>query len=384
MTGGLLRGVGALTLTALALTEAPAQAPVAVGGPRVWQMDVRAEQGWESNVRFARPDDPGDAVSRAGVGVTGALQTGLTRLAVSARGDLSHFQHLSGLDQSTYGFAAGMTHAFTPRLAVDLGALARTSLSRDVVQIGQVLTLLPFALTRSYGGTGSAAYRLTPQTTGSLSATYTRVGFDIPTLAGGSSATGRASLLHRYGVDDAYGVGYELQRNTTVGRSHDSHTLDLSWQPTVGSFSARLRAGATALRAPPGTDVRRLSALRATGEATLRRRFAEGAAGVYYRRAVGQAFGLGRVLSTDQAGASIDRVLRRGLTFRADGSESWSTDPTGPALRLRYATATAELQERVHPLLSVAVGAFVRERVASDVVSARGLRLTVLCAAPRR
>jgi hypothetical protein len=355
------------------LTGAGAQQPGATRVMREYGATLTAEQGWESNVLFQRPDDPGDMVSRAGATAVGTLQTARTRAGVNARGDIARYRTLDELNTSTYGFGADVRRRLTPRLSAFVAATAQTSLSSVLQpqQSGAAQPLLPLSLSRSVGANAGAAYQLSPTLGGTTEAGYTRVRFDDSGLADGTTARGALAIARRYDVDASYGAAYQYERSETRGETPTVQTAAATWDPTFAGISVRLRAGVSAIDATAATPV----TYAPTGGAELRRSLAGGIVGLRANRAASMAFGFGDVFTTDEVALAYDRASFRRTVAHVSLDRSWSRTPGEGTVDIGSLGAVAEIRRAFRSGVSVGTGVFARRRSQGVVVNNRGVRL---------
>ena len=366
-------------LLAVAVAAAPATAAIAqtpISLVREWTASIEADQGWESNVLFTNPDDPGDAVSRLNGGVTGLLQNSRTRAALTARGGALRYRQLDGLNSTTYGLGADLRHRVTPRFAVFATGGAYRLLSSTLTTPGEPQALLPLVRTRTTSASAGADYRFAPRLSGAAEAGHTDVSFESPGLAGGRITTALATVSRHYGDAGAtYGLGYELQRNQTAGRTPTVHSTTLRWNPTFGPVSGRFLVGGS-VTTGAGEDGGGQS-YGSIGAAELRRRLGRGEVGLGYTRAIGQGFGFGQILTTDGVAFGYNRTSSRQTTSRValDWFRSRGDGPGG--VNVSSLGAEAEFRRLIDAGLSVGLGAFARRRDQQIAVNNHGLRVSV-------
>ncbi len=382
--------VGTLAFGALAsgtLAFGTLAAPAAAqSGPFAVRVSAEAGGGYESNVRFQRADDAGDIARRLRVAAGAALRSRRADLTLSAAGDATSYQTLRDLDRLTYQLALDAGRALTPRLRVQGGAVARRSQASTIEQHGVTLPLVALTTSDAFGGALSGAYRLTPRTTVLAATSFTDVRFDATALAGGTTATAEASVDRRTAPRATLGVRYHGERTALAAQTLTSHALTGEWSAARGTLSLRARGGVAlsgAAATPAGDTLAtpRTSAratprpVGAVGDLTLERRRGALAVALAAGRAVSPALGIGRVLATEHVGATVERASPR-ATVRAAVDHAWSADPSDRALQLRATTASIDAR---HPIARsrswIALGAFLRERRAVDVVRDHGVTL---------
>jgi len=369
--------------TGVAQERSPAapRAPDGARPARAWNLALTGEQLWESNVRFIRPDDRGDFVSRIGAAVTRSWQGRRGRVALTAAGDGTRFLEQADLNRFTYGAGADASRQFSRRLAGQLGYAMRSALARDLAGPANAGVLLPLVFSRTNSAAGLASYRLSPTTVASVDARYDRVTFDSPRpvdslrLSDGWTAAQRVSLTRQASRSATIGAGYELARSSSQGREGDAHTALATWERRLGRrLGARVAAGVVHLQPLGGGEAHTLLA----GGAELRARAARDVFAARYERSASQAFGFGRILATDQLSAAYDRDLTPALAVGLRASRAASADPAG-GFRLTTGSYAAEAHYALARGVTVGGRLFVRRRddgAAAPVVASRGAALS--------
>jgi hypothetical protein len=338
---------------------------------------LSGEQVWESNVRFARPGDPGDFVSHVGAIVGRTWQGPRRRLALSVAGDAMHFREQSDLNRVTYGASADASRQFSPRLAGQLGYVVRSALARDLAGAANAGVLLPLVLSRANSAAGLLSYRLSQRVAASVGTHYDRVTFDSRQLDDGWNAGGRVLVTRQTGRSGGIGGSYEFVRSSAQGSEGDAHTAAATWERLLGEhLGARLVAGATRLRPLGSGEVR----TQPTGAAELRARSPHGAFTGRYDRSASQVFGFGRTLTTDHVSVAYDRDLTSALVLRGRAGYARSADPTAGDFRLTSQDYAVDARYALTRGLTLGGGIFLRRRdqgATTPPVASHGLALSL-------
>ncbi|HEU4643355.1 MAG TPA: hypothetical protein VFS44_12945 [Gemmatimonadaceae bacterium] len=378
---------------AVALHAHPAAAQ-ATETTRDWLVTLGVESGWESNVRFPEAGDSGDVVTRASGGIAHVIQTPRSRLSLGVAGSAAMFRKLDDMNQRTYSLLGSASRQLTPRFTVGVNGAVNTNYSRGVTYIADAPVLLPLTLWRQQMGAGDVSYTFSPTLTGTANGSWNRVTFDSPLLVGGSTVRAQAGLTRRYASDASIGFTTQFERNITGGQTLDSsatggamldstatagETLDSysllgEWMRRYGRLELHLRAGAVVNGSAAEGAARVLPA--AGAELTQRR--ARGSTSLRYEHSVTQAYGLGRLVSTDQVALATDVTTVRGFTFRVDGGESWSSDPSRSGFQYTLTSLNAGIQQVVLSDVALGLAVFLR-RAGGDYphLNSYGVRATL-------
>jgi hypothetical protein len=289
-------------------------------------------------------------------------------------GSSRYKRSLSSLNQFTYGARAALTHAATPRLTLTSTAIAQMILSSDVPTASEHLPLLPLALSRAQSVSAGVGYRVSPITSFASDVAYTHTTFSSSLLSGGDAISGRLLLRRAYKPSATLGLVYEIERSTTAPLAVTTNTLSSEWITPAGPFQWRMRVGASALQA---SDVAGW-AVKPVGEAELSTHGATDVAGfaLHYSRSVGQAFGLARVLTTDEIGFTAGRTIPGSIAVAIGANQGWSTAPDLASQRITLTSITTDLRRSMFGSLWFGVGGFYRRRIEHAILAESGIMLT--------
>ena len=378
----LLATVTGLAIALLPALVSPVLAQRPNGVPRPLALSLETEVGWDSNVRFGVPGDPGDEVRHLRGGLTKLARTARSELAVALRADVLTHRTVKELDAFTYHLESDGLRRVSPRVSVHARAGAQSRTSSDV-EIGQDvgdgvvpvtsrIPLLPRSRSRTEEGGMSASLELSPRMSALLDASYTHTSFDSPLLVGGSAATVAALVRRRATPLDVAIATLDVHRVRLGREAVLLRTAAGAWTHDASAFVSSLALGATYVT----PDSARWSTLAPVASAKLSSRPGRGGELVAeYRRAVSQAFGLGAILSVDEVSAVYRRPFDAGLHFQVGVDRSWSTDLPDRRLRLSSSQLAASL-ERSLPS-GWTVGARVNRRRRDDLITVDGAQLSI-------
>jgi hypothetical protein len=370
--------------TAVSAPMMAAQAPIPSGvidqpavlgdakGPAVgWGFGMDVGGRYDSNVLFASPDDPGDAVSQLHANLTGTLHTRRASLSVTGDGSSLLYRQLHDLNQFTYQVGATGTYDVSPRLTAHIDGSERTSLSTDIAAVGGGLPVLPLALSRTTIGEIQATERLSPRTTASLDGTYTNVDFSTGGLVNGSTAVARLDLSHLIQPDRSIGLTAAEELIDTKESTQWLESAEASTLGNIGPFVSQLRMGATAL-VTPGQRTNVVP----TGGVDMRYGPGRGMLELSYAHGLNEVFGLGAVFVTDAVDLSYTQSALAGFSVRLGADQSWGAYATGPSESLDATGGTIQIRHTLPRNAWIGVGGYVRRRIQGNLVSGEGASLS--------
>jgi hypothetical protein len=302
-------------------------------------------------------------------------------------GEGVNYQSGRDLNRATYEVGIDGRRELTTRVSGRAGALYRTILSSELGAIGRMgsdaapdasdapgaapdAAQLPLSLARSAEASAGLGYRLSPFTTGTTSVGYTRVTFASPLLYPGTAITASSLLSRRYSSNDALILSADLQAGSAQGSPLSTQTMAVGWQPATRWISARFLAGAT--RSSDSAAVH----VTPSASADARLDIGPGGLSVRYARGVSQAFGLGQLLVTDQAGAELE-YLTTANVVRVAAIRLWSSDPIATSTGLTTTSATVDVRHMLRSGLTLGSQLFYRERKSSTQVFGSGVHFIV-------
>ena len=333
---------------------------------------VAAGRGWESNPAFILPAGA-DVATLLLAEAMAVERTARTSFSLTARGGAYFFQRLTSQSRFTNEIAADGTRRFSARWNGSLRASMQTSRSSDINSSDDRFGLLPLTVSRSRAGALVTSYLISPVTSATLEGRYVRVSFDSPLFTPGTSAGGQVGILHRYEERSSYGFQYGVEENTILGRSQPLQTATANWEPLSGSAGVRFTAGVAAVDSGRNT-FRKASAI---GSADIHNQIGPGITRIRYARWAGQAFGLARVLVTNQVSFGYETAPLRRTTVLLNADRAWSEDHSDPTFRVVTTNGTLRLRTQLGAGVTIGSDAFVQKRDQLLRVSDRGVRVVV-------
>jgi hypothetical protein len=271
---------------------------------------------------------------------------------------------------------AAVSHAATPRLTVAATALAQTTLSSDIPTGTVDLPLLPRSLSHAQGVTGSASYRLTQLVDLSTDAEYTHTSFNTAALDGGDAVSGGVALRRSYAPASTLGLVYHIERSATAPLTVVTNTVGTEWVRPVGPLLLRTQAGIAGLKTSQfsGWSVQPVGGIALTDRTLTHGEF--GTFSAHYARTVGQAFGLGRLMTSDEVGVSVSRVILASVSASLTVNQGWSTASSMGVRRIASTSVSTDLRRAFWQGLWAGVGAYYRQRIEQGRLSGSGVMLT--------
>lgn len=325
-----------------------------------WTVVFGMEQGWDSNVRFVEPGDPGDFHQGIDARIEHAWQTPRTRVTLSATGGATRFQQLTDQNRWSYGGGAAVSRQLTKRLTSDLRYAYQSAVTRSLSEDVDGGLQLPLVLARSNDATGSATYAVSRRTALAVTGRYTAISFPSGFLVGGHGLGGEVTLTRQVSPTSALSLGYGYQHSVTTGQDADTHTAFGGWNQQLGRvLTMRLTAGVTRLQSL--RDGERVP-LRLVGSAAMQFRVGRNVLDANFERSVSQGFGLGRVLSSERVTAQYARPLTTDVALTLRGDVTRSRDPSDPAFKLEAGDCALGLRFPIAWGVTASVGGFARGR----------------------
>lgn len=335
--------MGAMALLIMMPTEARAQSPESgkaspKGGPAgIWSLTLRLNQSWDSNVRFVAVEPESVFMNRLGAGLSRTWRGERGQLLISADGEGSVYHGASDLNRINYGGSLSGSHRASSRLEMSVVGGFSSAYGRDASVLVESGLLLPTTVIHTTTAGAGLAYRVSPGSTLTGRADFSRVDFREGDLQDGSSLAATTTWSRALGSQDTLSLSHVYQHTTSGDQTGRTHTLTAGWQRVLGR---RLRFGGS-------VGVLRMSSenaaakIRPQGGASLSARFRKSNVSAQYGRTVSQAFGFGRDRLADLVSANYELEATRRLRLQASWSLSRSRDPFDPEFRLDATTGTA-------------------------------------------
>jgi hypothetical protein len=373
------RRLAAMALLFAGATTARAQ-DAAAGDTRSLVFGVRSASAYEKNPLFVSggPDDISTQLSGTGAFV---MALGRSTLSLGGQADRSFYKRIDQLNRFTYA-GDGTGHlALTPRLALQATASyatlvissSQSGVDQTVVSAPVTPTTItppvattnpiavPSTIYHTLSAAGSAAYALTERTSSQVQVAYNQVRFDTSNVPSGATFSAGGTMQHLYSEHSAVGLVYQFQTNSGVTQAGTIHSLLGSWGRTSERVNLGLQLGVLA-NATKGQQ----SWTEPGGGAQLGYKLARGSLDFRYDRSAAQAFGLGRILITDQGSVGLTQTVGK-YALHAAGTASRGHDTELKSYHLDMYAAEAGLER---PLIStVRLSASVYYRRRSELVS---------------
>jgi hypothetical protein len=364
LIGAMGLSLGATQLLAQEMEDASTSRPPATSPRNSWLWRTTAEQGYDSNVRFANGTNDPDYVSRLNSSIAVLHSGPRGALGFLLDGSLIRYNSITELNSTNYDVGLTGRRRFTPRTTGTTAVFHRKLLATGVVGAAQ-LPLLALANQTSSGAAAGLEYRFTPRLVGALDADYTYVEFDTPALLSGGALQVRGRLRKQYTSRDAVVLEANVQQGRANGFPLAAQTLEAGWEPQLNGIRLRMLGGAT--RVSTGGP----QSIVPTGLVEGRDSVGRGVFAAGVSRSVAQAFGIGQLLTTTAGNLSYDFQARRGNFLTLGASIADSRESTGSDLRFQTSQFTASLRRVLSNGATFGCGVAYRER--EDVTRASGL-----------
>jgi hypothetical protein len=325
-------------LLVLAAAAASAQGP-ATGAHSQWSATLSMLESYEDNVNFS-PATQGnyDTGSR--------FQAGLARDWISARTDINVngtvsqqlYRNASDLNALFYGVGGGASYAVTPRLSWKLADTLTSNYAQNTAVLIDAGIVLPKVLTRSNVGSSTLSYAASPRTQLSWAVSQQNIWFDSSSVPNGPGFDNGSTFGSRVGfsrqLTRSQSLGVQVGYQRLLFADTVATNLDLlgTWHRPIGKDSGLSIAGGVQAYSVPGQAGYRSSP---AGSITLNTHVRRSDVLTFsYRRALEQAFGLGRAQVTDVVGGSYGMTVSKRLSAGFNGTYGNGTDAQNPNLRL--------------------------------------------------
>jgi hypothetical protein len=187
------------------------------------------------------------------------------------------------------------------------------------------------------------------------------VKFDTSGVPSGSTFSAGGTIQHLYSEHGAVGLVYQFQTNSGVTQAGTIHSVLGSWGSNYERFNLGLQLGILQ-NATKGEQ----AWTEPGGGAQLSYRLARGALDLRYDRSAAQAFGVGKVLITDQGTLGFTQNLGR-WAFTVGGSASHGHDTELKSYKLDMYSAEMGLERPLLSTVRLRTSVYYRRR--SEVVS---------------
>jgi hypothetical protein len=322
--------------------EAPGETPP--GSPTSsWEVFMGVSGGYDTNVDFRTPDDPGDEglAGRASVAHARRGPRGLFRFTLQGGG--VHYQDLSDASHADASAALQTSYRTSSRttLSFDAGAsYVNTDLSQALIGVGLEL---PRSQTLEYGGGVGVELRLAERTTLFLGARYYRVEFDAPDLLDTESGRAALSLSQRLSARSDLFLTYDYLRTNSGAEGFDSHEAGVGWSRNLSRRMTLSLAAGPGYAIEPRSDGGDTTRWYYYGTAGLQGYIRRSVLKLNFRRSTNPAYGLGgNRLSYSGELSAVVPVGRR-VELSLAGVHTWSEDPTGQSPQSQFVSDDARV-----------------------------------------
>ena len=351
------------------------------GDTRAVQLGIHSASAYEKNPLFITggPDDISTQVSGTGDFL---MSLGHTDLSLGGQVDRSFYKRIEQLNRFTYSGTGAAHYGVTPRLALQAAGSYATLIisaqsSLDQTGIGATpsgsptviaapvattnTVAVPSTIYHTLSAAGGAAYALTERTSSQVTVAYNQVRFDTSGVPSGSTFSAGGTVSHLYAEHGAVGMTYLYQTNSGVTQAGTVNSLLGTWGNSYEhiDLGAQLGVLANASRGEQGWT-------EPGGGAQFRYRLSRGAIDLRYDRTAAQAFGLGRILITDQGTLGLSQNLGK-YALHATGSASRGHDTELKAYKLDMYSAEMGLERPLKSTVRLLASVYYRSR--SEVVS---------------
>jgi hypothetical protein len=359
------------------------------GDSRAVQFGVRTMSAYEKNPLFVTdgPEDISTQLSGTGAFL---MSLGQTDLSLSGQADRSFYRRITQLDHFTYTGNGAAHIAVTPRFALQGAAsyatltiaaqssidtpgeptppVSPTAIAGPVVTTNAVA--VPSTIFHSLSTAGAMSYALSERTASQVQVAYNQVRFDTSGVPNGSTFSAGGTLQHRYAEHGAVGAVYQFQTNGGVAQAVTVHSLLGSWGNSYERIDLTVQAGLLS-NATSGQQ----SWTEPGGGAQFGYRLSRGTFAVRYDRSAAQAFGLGKILITDQGTLGLTQTFAK-YALHATATASRGHDTELKSYKLGTYSAELGLERPLISTVRLVASTYYRKR--SDVFSASDNGVRVL------
>jgi hypothetical protein len=332
----------------LAAAAASAQEDAATRSHSQWSATLAMIESYEDNVDFS-PATQGNSDTGS------RFLAGLARDWISARADVNVngtvsqqlYRNASDLNALFYGVGGGASYAVTRRLSWRLADTLTSNYAQNTAVLVDTGIVLPKILTRSNVGSSTLSYSASPRTQLSWAVSQQNIWFDSSSVPNGSAFdngstfASRVSFSRQLTRSQSLGIQQGYQRLVTAGTVANDLELLGTWQRPIGKDSGLVIAGGVQSYSLPGQGGYRSSP---AGSITLNTHVRRSDTLTFsYRRALEQAYGLGRAQVSDVVGGSYGMTVSRRLSASVNGTYGNGTYPQDPTQRLIGRAAGASI-----------------------------------------
>ena len=336
------RIVGAgLGVLALGPARAAAQNEAEPSGPlSTWRFQVDVGGTWYENPTFrvAGQESSWSTTAQGSLGLNKRFRTG--SFSLSGYGGWLSYPEIQELDQATYGGAAGLSWAPSPRTQLSLSQNYARSNTRQLPSLD--LEGLPVPTTGVDTATSSLDFSqgLSRRTSLQMDGTFVWRRYDTSTLVGGEQVQVGVGLAHQLSEYSSISLLYGFTNSWIESQPSRVHIagLGVQRQPERG-LGLEIGGGVAYLEYVGQYHPTGRAGLSATGRRT--------SAQVLYRRDFGQAFGYGRNTIADLVSAGLGWTPVESLTFSLAYSYGHRRDPGDDTFRLDSHVASAGFNWRI-------------------------------------
>jgi hypothetical protein len=351
----------------------------------------RSETAYEANPLFAQ-GGPEDISTQLSATSSLLLAVGRGNLSLGGQVDRAFYRRLKTLDRFTYSGDGAAQYGLTSRLALQAAASYATLLISGAgapdaggttpvtapggggidAPVATVNTIaVPSTIFHTLSLAGAASYTLSERTSAQLSTTFNQVMFDTTGLPDGSTFGGGATLQHRYSERGSVGLAYQYQTNSGVSQAPTVHSALGTWGRSFERFDLGAQLGIVS-NATKGED----SWIEPGGGAQLRYRLARGALDFRYNRSAAQAFGLGRILISDEGTVGVSQTLGK-YSLNAFATASRGHDTELKSYKLNMYSAGLGVERPIMTTVRLVASLYYRRRSELQTVNDRGARMLV-------
>jgi hypothetical protein len=328
-----------------------------------WDYELGVGGWYDSNLEFVVPDGPGGTAIIPRGGLARIFRGRQSSLRIAGGG--SWYGYPDHTEVSRYYAGARLEAEVRSSLSTTWRASGSydytySDSSTILVQQGVVL---PLVRTRSYAGDLAFAHKVASKVTLRIEGRAYRTDFDSEGLQRGESYRGTAALDNQLSQLNMISVGYsfEATRAQNADLYYYIHFASLQWRRTLSPRSAfLLEAGGSYTPQPAIAGLSKQAAF--FGGATFSRKVKTSKLGLYARREVVPAFGLGVSVLQTRAGMSADIPLGQAWWLSASVDYTLPADVEGTRVQPDATYTYLVLGRRLGNQLTVSGEARYRRR----------------------
>ncbi len=331
---GILSGALVAVLLCAVPARAQTQGPVSGqthtrgGPPATWHFRVTAGGEWYENPYFvgAAPGTSYSANGQASLGHEYQFRSG--KFSLSGNGGALYYPEISIFNQPTYGGAA-VLQLTSRHSGFNLAQSYQRSNTRNMSAFEAQGLPLPTSGYESANSQLSWEYQFSRSWQFAVNGRFFYRNYDDPLLVGGNELSGGVRLGTRAGRKGLVYVSYQytsgrireslLRPQPESGPLRSHQALAGYLKQTQSGFGFELAAGVG--------YVESVQKAYPAGRASISQKGRRASLEAHYERSFGQAFGYGRSMVADIAGAYLSWEAVRRITFVADYNFGYRRDP---------------------------------------------------------